>query len=180
LNASAFVSNRSGTLTHTVTGKAAGNYSLYLLGGGGGVHLSNVPTAQGANDLIAINPRQVGFTADQSKALSVALLGQASASKMPRTGTFKTTAPAGMALNLAYDLAADSFSYTHSGPAASFTLSLSTLDSQGKTVEFTTQPVQINHGETHTIAPTWAQLSNGAGTVHVRSAASAVTSNPMR
>lgn len=30
MNAPAFVSNRSGTLTHTVTGKAAGNYSLYL------------------------------------------------------------------------------------------------------------------------------------------------------
>ena len=32
----AFLSNRSGALLHTVTGKANGNYSLYLVGNGGG------------------------------------------------------------------------------------------------------------------------------------------------
>jgi len=176
----AFVSNRSGALIHTVIGKATGNYSLYLLGGGGGVNLSNVPTAQGATDLITVNPGQVGFTADQSKALSLAILGHATASKMPRTGTFKTTAPAAVALNFAYDPTGDAFTYTHSGPAASYTLGLSTLDAQGKTVDFTTQPVQINAGETHTIAPAWAQLSSGAGTVQIRDSTGAVTSNPLR
>lgn len=176
----AFVSNRSGALIHTVTGKATGNYSLYLLGGGGGVNLSNVPTAQGATDLITVNPGQVGFTADQSKALSVAILGHATASKMPRTGTFKTTAPAGVALKFAYDPGGDAFTYTHSGPTASYTLGLSTIDAQGKTVEFTTQPVQINAGETHTIAPTWAQLSSGAGTAQIRSSTGAVKNNPLR
>ena len=101
-----------------------------MLGGGGGVHLPN-PTAHGANDLITINLRQVGFTAEQSKALSVVILGHASTSKMPRTGTFRTTAPAGVALNFAYDPSANSFSYVHSGPAASYTLSLSTLNFKG-------------------------------------------------
>lgn len=176
----AFVSNRSGALIHTVIGNATGNYSLYLLGGGGGVNLSNVPTAQGATDLITVNPGQFGFTADRSKALSLAILGQATASKMPRTGTFNTTANAGVALNFAYNPAGDAFTYTHSGPTASYTLGLSTIDSQGKTVEFTTQPVQINAGETHTITPTWAQLSTGAGTVQIRSSTGAVTNSPLR
>jgi hypothetical protein len=176
----AFVSNRAGALIHTVVGKATGNYSLYLLGGGGGVNLSNVPTAQGATDLITVNPGQIGFTADQGKALNLGILGHATASKMPRTGTFKTTAPAGVALNFAYDPAGDAFTYTHAGTAANYTLGLSTVDSQGKTVEFTTQAVQINAGETHTIAPTWAQLSSGAGTVQIRSTAGAVTNNPLR
>ncbi|MGC2613614.1 MAG: hypothetical protein WA354_06265 [Terracidiphilus sp.] len=176
----AFVSNRSGVLIHTITGKATGNYSHYLLGGGGGVSLSNVPTAQGATDLITVDTGQVGFTADQSKELNIAILGHATASKMPRTGTFKTTAPAGVAVNFAYNPASDTFTYTHEGPATSYTLGLSTIDSQGKTVEFTSQPVEINTGETHTIAPTWAQLSTGAGTVQVRSLAGAVTNNPLR
>jgi len=178
---SAFVSNRAGALTHTVTGKANGNYSLYLLGGGGGgVNLSNVPTAAAANDVITINQGQVAFTADQSKALSVAVLGQATASKLPRTGAFKTNAPAGIALNFAYDPGADAFHYTHAGPATNYTLNLSTVDAQGKSVEFTTQPTQIGTGDTHTIAPTWAQLATGAGSVQVRTAAGATTNNPIR
>jgi hypothetical protein len=176
----AFVSNRAGALLHTITGKATGNYSLYLLGGGGGVNLSNVPTAQGATDLITVTPGQVGVTTDTSKALNLAILGHATASKLPRTGTFNTTAPAGVALNFAYDPSGDSFSYTHSGPATSYTLGLSTIDSQGKAVEFTTQPVQINTGETHTIAPTWEQLSSGTGTLQVRNLAGAVQNNPLR
>ena len=175
----AFVSNLASALTHTVTGNATGNYSLYLVGNGGGVNLQNVPTTQGANDLITINPGQVGFTADQNKALSLSILGQATASKMPRTGTFKTTASAGVALNFAYSPSADSFSYTHSGASTNYTVELSTLDSKGNTVNFTTQPAQINAGETHTITPTWTQLSTGVGTVQVRSAAGAVTSNKM-
>ena len=176
----AFVSNRAGALTHTVTGKANGNYSLYLVGNGGGANLQNVPTTQGANDLITINPGQVGFTADQNKPLSIAILGQATASKMPRTGTFKTTASAGVALKFAYDPGTDAFHYTHSGAATNYTLGLSTVDSQGKTVEFTTQPTQINTGETHTITPTWAQLSTGTGTVQIRNATGAIKNNPMR
>jgi len=85
-----------------------------------------------------------------------------------------------LALNFAYDPGGDAFTYTNSGPAASYTLGLSTVDSEGKTVEFTTQPVQISAGETHTIAPTWAQLSSGAGTVQIRSSTGAVTNNPLR
>lgn len=177
----AFVSNRSGALTHTVTGIAnGGNYSLYLVGGGGGVNLQNVPTAQGATDLITINSGQVGFSADQNKSLSVAILGQATASKMPRTGTFKTTVSAGVTLNFAYDPVADAFHYTHSGAATTYTLGLSTLNSQGNAVEFTSQATQINPGETHTITPTWAQLSTGVGTVQVRTSTGGITSNPMR
>jgi hypothetical protein len=176
----AFVSNRSGALLHTVTGKANGNYSLYLVGNGGGANLQNVPTTQGANDLITVNPGQVGFTADRNKALNIAILGQNTASKMPRTGTFNTTAPAGVALNFAYDPAADAFHYTHAGAATNYTLNLSTVDAQGKPVEFTTKPAQINPGETHTITPTWAQLASGTGTVQIRNAVGAVTNNPMR
>ena len=98
----AFVSNRSGALTHTVVGNATGNYSLYSVGGGGGVTLSNIPTAQGANDQITLNAGQLSFTADRGKAMNVVVLGQASASKMPRTGGFTTTAWAGATSQLCF------------------------------------------------------------------------------
>ena len=177
----AFVSNQAGVLTHTVTGKANGKYSLYLVGGGGGgATLSNVPTTQGGTDVITINTGQIGFVAHADKELNVAVLGQATASKMPRTGTFKTTASAGVAVSFAYDPGADAFHYTHSGPATDYTLGLSTIDSQGKTVEFTTPSRSINPGDTHTITPAWAQLTNGSGTVQIRTAAGAVTSSPMK
>jgi hypothetical protein len=162
-----------------VTGKASGKYSLYLLGNGGGVNLSNVPITLGASDLITTNPAQVNFTASESKALSLAILGQVTVTKLPRTATFNTTAPAGVALKFAYDPSADAFSYTHSGVTASYTLNLSTLNAAGETVEFTTKPLQINAGETHTITPTWTQLSTANGTVQIRNAAGAITSHPM-
>jgi hypothetical protein len=176
----AFVSNLSGALTHTVVGNATGNYSLYAVGGGGGMTLSNIPTAQGANDQITLNAGQVSFTADSGKAVTVAVLGQASASKMPRTGAFTTTASAGASLNFAYDPAADAFHYTHSGASTNYRLALSTLDANGNAVNFTTQPAPINAGETHTISPTWAQLAGGVGTVQVLTAAGGVTNNAMR
>ena len=176
----AFVSNRSGALTHTVVGNATGNYSLYSVGGGGGVTLSNIPTAQGANDQITLNAGQLSFTADRGKAMNVVVLGQASASKMPRTGGFTTTASAGASLNFAFDPTADAFHYTHSGASTSYTLELSTLDAQGNAANFTTQPAPINEGETHTISPTWEQLTDGVGTVQVRTAAGGVTNNVMR
>jgi hypothetical protein len=176
----AFVSNQSGALTHTVVGNATGNYSLYSVGGGGGVRFSNIPTAKGANDQITLNAGQVSFTADRGKAVNVVVLGHASASKMPRTGTLTTTASAGASLNFAYDPAADAFHYTHAGASANYTLELSTLDAHGNATNFTTQPAPINAGETHTISPTWAQLAGGAGTVQVRTAAGAVTNNAMR
>jgi hypothetical protein len=161
-------------------GNATGNYSLYSVGGGGGMSLSNIPTAQGANDQITLNAGQVNFTADRGKAVNVVVLGQASASKMPRTGAFTTTASPGAGLNFAYDPAADAFHYTHSGASTNYTLELSTVDPHGNAVNFTTQPASIHAGETHTISPTWAQLAGGVGTVQVRTAAGGLTNNAMR
>ena len=178
--APAFVSNRSGALTHTITGAAAGAYDLNWLGGGSGATLSSVPTTPGANDTVVIDLGKVNFTPDHAKALAMTVIGQSSSNKLPRTATLKTTASAGGGIGLSYDATADTFSYAHTSSPATYTIELSSFDAQGNPATFASSPASIANGETHTFAPAWTQLAAGVGTLQVRSPVGTVTSGPLK
>jgi hypothetical protein len=177
--APAFVSNKSGPLTHTITGTGSGTYDLIWMGFDSGTTLSSIPTALNADDTVVLDSGVVTFTPSSAKAICVALLGTSTNSKVPRTGTLKTTASAANAIKLSYDPAADAFTYVHAGSPATYTLEFSTLDAQGNPATLVTTPAPVANGDTRTFTPNWTQLVAGSGTVQVRTAAGAVTTAPL-
>jgi hypothetical protein len=174
-----FISNRSGSLTHTVSGNAAGIYDLQLLGIGYGVKLASVPTTAGANDTVVMSPGKVAFTADHDKAVSATVTATPSTSQIPRTATLKTSAWAGATVGLAFDPVAQTFSYSHAGPPANYTLEISSFDPQGKPATFNLPASQVAAGATVTVLPDWTQLAAGAGTLSIRFADGSTKLTPM-
>jgi hypothetical protein len=176
----AFVSNRQDALTHTITGNASGNYDLTWMGGGVVATLAAVATTAGAVDTAVITQGKTSFTAANEKALTATLLGGVSASRLPRTATLKTTASAGAALTVSFDPVAETFEYLHEGAPTSYTLELSSLDTQGRAMTFAAPAAFVAKGDTLTFKPDWNQLAEGGGAVIVRTATGSVSSRTLK
>jgi len=177
----AFVGNTSEPLILTVTGNAAGSYNFNWVGSGHAFKLTDVPAVAGADDKVVTNPaaKEIELTPQREKAVTVTVIGAGTTSELPRTATLKTTASANAAVSLSFDPAAEAFTYTHGGAAASYTLEFSSYDSQGNPASFTTAPVSAAPGSVHILAPDWTQLAAGVGTLQVRNTDGTLTNGSL-
>jgi hypothetical protein len=151
----AFASIGSATLTHTITGQAAGSYDLYWVGAGHSVTMTGVPATAGADDTVQALPGGVSFTPAEDKTIAVTITGIGTASGLPRTATLRTAAAAGAAAGLAFDAAAETFSYSNAHGPGSYTLDLSTVGAVGQTVSIASPAPSAGPGGTLTFSPVW-------------------------
>jgi hypothetical protein len=150
-----FASISPATLTHTVTGQAAGSYDLYWVGAAHSVTMTAVPTTPGADDSVQVVPGGVSFTPAADKAIAVTVTGIGSASGLPRTATLRTGATAGASAGLSFDTAAETFSYLNAGVPGTYTLDLSTVGADGQTVSIAPPVPSAGPGGTLTFSPVW-------------------------
>jgi len=86
----------------------------------------------------------------------------------------------GAPVSLSFDSSAETFNYVHEGDAADYTLELSSFDSQGKPAVFSIPNTAVAKGDTVTFKPDWTQLTEGIGTITLRTAAGQITNRPLK
>jgi hypothetical protein len=151
----AFASTSSATLTHTITGQAAGSYDLYWVGNGHSVTMTGVPATAGLDDTVQVLPGGVSCTPAEDKTIAVTITGIGTASRLPRTATLRTAATAGAAAGLSFDAATETFSYSNAHGPGSYTLELSTVGAAGQTVSIASPAPSAGPGGTLTFSPVW-------------------------
>jgi hypothetical protein len=171
----AFVSNRQDALTHTITGKTGGSYTVTSMAHGLVATVSGVP-ASGAADTVAIDQGKVNFTGATDKPVTITLVGMGKTSKLPRTAVLKTSA----ALNLSFDPVAETFDYVHQGASGNYTLELSSLDANGQAVKLAMPSAPVAKGDTLKFSPEWTRLAAGTGKITLRNAAGIITDHPLK
>jgi len=173
-----FVTARKDVLTHTITGKAKGVYTVRSMGRGVATTLSDISIDSGATDAVSVDQGTVTFvpSVDKSVALTVLAVGK---SNVPRTATLKTTAAAGAALQLSFDATGETFDYTHHGLSGNYSLELSTHGPHGEALQFSSAATAVAPGDTLTFKPDWSQLANGIP-VNVRGTGGALKTQILR
>jgi len=176
----AFVGKTQQALTYSISGKGGKSYNMTAIGHGVVATLADVPISSGATDVVTIDQGKVNFTPSANKAVALNLLGAGKTSKRPQNAVLKTTASAGVAMNFAFDPEAEAFYYAHEGASANYTLELSSFDADGRATKFVSPAAQVLKGDQITFRPDWKQLSQGGGTVSVRSTAGGVASRLLK
>jgi hypothetical protein len=152
-----------GPYTEMVRGTTAGVYQGGILGDSFGVSLDGTPTAPDVVDTLTTDARAASFqfqTAASSKPLSINLMARAGDGAV-HAAHLQTMSLAGGSDRFAFDAARQAFSYKHSGPATSFTLTLSSVDSSGRPVSFASPKLTIGPGDTVTFKPSdWRHLDS--------------------
>ncbi len=167
----AFVGKGHDRLSHVITGKADGNYSITWFGHGVVATVSGVQTTAAANDVFSIDRGKVGLTVSSDKPINLKMLGLGTISKRPRMATLKTIVSRGDAIHFAFDSQAETFEYTHHGKATNYSLAVSTLNARGQITKFSTLSTSVAKGDTITFRPQWEALPKGKIETTIRNVA---------
>jgi hypothetical protein len=150
--------------TQTVQAAGVGTYSVTMFAPGMGV-VVNATANTGVSDQLTIDASQNAFafqTGNASSGLSTELMAHLPDGES-RDATFATTSFQGGGDRFAYDATREFLTYTHNGPATSFTVTLNGANAQGQAVSFVSPALAIGNGDTVTIRPTsWLHLDQTA------------------
>jgi hypothetical protein len=156
-----FVISGTNAFNHLVRGATNGAYSATYLLKNFGVQLANVAATSNSSDNIQFDPSgSVVFqTSDATKPLAAQVMARTS-NNVERIVSLNTTAFQNGQDGLAFGASRDQFTYTHLGPATSFSLSLVQLNTNNQREFFFIQTQPVANGDAVTITPSdWYHLN---------------------
>jgi hypothetical protein len=115
-------------LSHVITGKNNGTYSMTWMGHGIVATLTGIHITPGESDAVSIEKGKIKIEVASSKSLSVKIVAVGVTSKLPRMATLTTNASAKGTIQLSFDPKAETYEYTHHGKATDYGVEFSTVD----------------------------------------------------
>jgi hypothetical protein len=156
-----FVGKGHDALSHVITGKNNGTYSMTWMGQGIIATLADIQTTPGASDAISIEKGKIKLAVSAGKSVKLKILGVGTSSRLPRMATLSTNVSAKGTIQFAFDPQAETFEYTHSGKATDYRVEFSSLDANGKVTTRSTRSASVGNGTTTTLRPPWDKLRKG-------------------
>ena len=160
-----FVGKEQDVLSHVITGKNKGAYSMTWMGHGIVATLTGIQTTPGESDAVSIEQGKVKIEAASSKSVSVKIVGVGVTSKLPRIATLTTNASAKGAIQFLFDPKAETYEYTHHGKATDYRVEFSTIDAQGRVTTPSKRSGSVTNGAIATLKPQWDKLRSGKSVV---------------
>ena len=150
----------TGPYTVTMRGTASGAYNVTVLNAQLGASFQSIATTPGSLDTFTLNPKgsvRFATTAAQKK-LTVQLLAHAADHSEYSAVLTTQAARAGSEL-LGFDATTRAFTYTQTGAATRYQLTLNGYDRMGRAITLVTASLRLNAGETASFqAVDWRQL----------------------
>jgi hypothetical protein len=166
-----YLLNGGGPYKHTIAGKAAGSYTLTLLGKNFGAKVENIASHAGGRDELTIDRGGASAelkTVTHAKQVKLTTMARG-ANKLVRTAVVTASSKANESIRLAFDAAHEIVSYTHLGSPTTFTIELSGPDAKGKPSKVASSAISVEKGDVITFKPRWHELASGVPT-HVKKA----------
>jgi hypothetical protein len=155
------------TYTHTVRGTGPGTYTDTLFGPNFAA-LIRADAGLGISDQLTMNPQSANFqfrTGGSRKALMAELIGR-TPDGSEHTASVHTTSLGGGADSFAFDASGQTLTYTHSGAAVDYQVTLSGFDVDGTPVSFISPTLHLGPGDRATFTPAdWHHLDTVSLTV---------------
>lgn len=166
-----FVLDPKERYTHTVTGTAAGNYTLSAFGPGFGVsfHASSAP---GEQDTVVVDKSgatpSAEFRTTAARKDIEAHVSIVAADRSSRQVKVKGAGASGSPVKIGFDPTGDTVTFQHGGPAANLAITLvSRTAGGGAGPTFPVANVAVRTGDVVTLKPNWKAA--GAGSLHIKS-----------
>jgi IPT/TIG domain len=171
-SAQVFLLGTNGNYTLSVGGASNGTYSASVVGSQSIARVIDVPIGPTIHDtlnLVSNTPGLTYSTDASNKPVTLQVMARAT-NGMVRNAILTTTTHSGAMEQLYFsDVAGDTISFSHTGPASVFTLALTQPDNQGNTTVFISPTINIDSNSIVSFSPSnWLALATSPVLVTTR------------
>lgn len=159
--AALYLLDGQGSYTQTITGTGTGNYSAALVGNNLVVRLDTT-TTPGVNDAVTVNAQAgtVTFHGGSAGKPVTLQIGARAADGSERTFTVTTTSYQAGGDTFSLDATRQNLQYTHAGPDADVTVTMTGVDAHGQALSQATPTLHVGGGDSVAVGDAgWQQAS---------------------